>query len=99
MRLRSRDSPITFTLKPRNKTLRLSATHITAAPDETQHDLSKRIARIAGLHIDRLRVTFESSNRVLDKRIHKDSPPKVEDIETEDPVLIIKDLGLLFKSV
>lgn len=96
MRLRSQDSePITFTLKPRNKSIRLSKTEITASPDETQHDLSKRIAEIARLPIARLRVEFESaSKRVLDKRVHRDSPPKVEDIlDTEGTVLIVKDLG------
>lgn len=93
MRLRSQDHPATFTLKSRSRHIRLSATHITAAPDETQHELSKRIAAIAGLPLNRLRTTFETSNRVLDKRIHSDSPPKVEDIPEEDTVLIIKDLG------
>lgn len=98
MRLRRQDSePITFTLKPRNKSIRLSKTEITASPDETQHDLSKRIAEIAHLPIARLRVEFESaSKRVLDKRVHRDSPPKVEDIaDTEGTVLIVKDLGSL----
>ena len=98
MRLRRQDSePITFTLKPRNKSIRLSKTEITASPDETQHDLSKRIAEIARLPIARLRVEFESaSKRVLDKRVHRDSPPKVEDIaDTEGTVLIVKDLGSL----
>jgi len=94
MRLRSQDpSPITYTLKPRNKSIRLSTTEITAVPDDTQHDLSKRIAEIAHLPIDRLRVEFESK-RVLDKRLHRDSPPKLEDIQdTEGAVLIVKDLG------
>jgi hypothetical protein len=95
MRLRSQNHPATFTLKSRSRHIHLSATDITATPDETQHELSKRIATIAGLSLDRLRVTFETSNRVLDKRTHRDSPPKVEDIPEEDTVLIIKDLGLL----
>ena len=93
MRLRNQDSPLTFTLKPRTKSVRLSTTHITSTPEETQHDLSKRVATIANLPLNRLRVTFETSNRVLDKRIHQDSPPKVEDIPDEETVLIIKDLG------
>ena len=93
MRLRKQDSPITFTLKPRNKSIRPSATHITATPEETQHDLSERIAKIANLPLDRLRVTFETSNQVLDKRIHQDNPPKVEDLPDEGDVLVIKDLG------
>ena len=94
MRLRSQDSgPITYTLKPRNKSIRLSTTEIAAAPDDTQHDLSKRIAEIARLPINRLRVEFESK-RVLDKHLHRDSPPKLEDIsDTEGTVLIVKDLG------
>lgn len=97
MRLRTHDTPLTFTLKPRTRTIHLSATHITSPSSETQHDLSKRISTIASLPFSRLRVTFESSNRVLDKRIHKDSPPKVEDIPDEEgTVLIIKDLGLTF---
>jgi hypothetical protein len=100
MRLRSQDSdPITYTLKPRNKSIRLSTTEITAAPDDTQHDLSKRIAEIAHLPIDRLRVEFESK-RVLDKRLHRDSPPKLEDIpDTEGTVLILKDLGTSLPGV
>ena len=93
MRLRSQDGPLTFTLKARNKDIRLSATHITSTREETQHDLSKRIATIASLPLNRLRVTCETSNRVLDKRIHQDSPPKVKDIPDEGTVLIIKDLG------
>jgi hypothetical protein len=94
MRLRSQDdSPITFTLKPRSKSLRLSATHVTATPADTQHELSTRIAKIANLPLNRLRVTFESSNRVLDTRIHRDSPPQVEGIEDEGTVLLVKDLG------
>ena|SRR5436190_629477 len=93
MRLRGQDSPLTFTLKPHNGNIRLSATHITSNPEETQHDLAKRIAAIANLSLHRLRVTFETSNRVLDKRIHQDSPPKVGDIPDEETVLIIKDLG------
>lgn len=96
MRLRSQDSPITFTLKPRNRNLRLSAATITATPEETQHDLSKRIATIANLPLSRLRVVFESSNQVLDKRVHKDSPPKVGDIPDEETVLLIKDLGMIY---
>ena len=94
MRLRSRDSdPIIYTLKPRNKSIRLSTTQITAAPDDTQHDLSKRIAEIAHLPISRLRIEFESK-RVLDKRLHRDSPPKLEDIpDTEGTELIVRDLG------
>jgi len=94
MRLRSQDSgPIIYTLKSRNKSIRLSTTEIAAAPDDTQHDLSKRIAEIAHLPIDRLRVEFESK-RVLDKRLHRDSPPRLEDIpDTEGTALIVKDLG------
>jgi hypothetical protein len=85
---------IEFSLRARNpKTLRLSATHITASLDETQNVLSKRIAEIAGLPIDRLRVTFENSQRVLDKRYHPDSPPKVRDIADQGTALVIKDLG------
>jgi hypothetical protein len=94
MRLRSQDSPLTFTLKARTKRLRLSATEVTANSDETQHELSKRIAKIAGLKFDRLRVTFEGSNKVLDKRYHRDEAPTVADIEEEQPVLFIKDLGM-----
>ena len=94
MTSRNQDVPITFTLKPHNRNVHLSATHITSFLEETQHDLSKRIARIANLSLSRLRATFESSNRVLDKRIHRDSPPRVEDIPSEEgTVLIIKDLG------
>jgi hypothetical protein len=100
MRLRSQDSgPITYTLKPRNKSIRLSTTEITADPDDTQHDLSKRIAEIAHLPLDRLRVEFESK-RVLDKRLHRDSPPKLEDIpDAEGTVLIVKDLGTSLPGV
>ena len=94
MRLRSQDSPLTFKLRSRTKKLRLSADEVTAIPDETQHELSKRIAQIAGLSFDRLRVTFESSNKVLDKRYHHANPPRVADIEEEEPVLLIKDLGM-----
>lgn len=93
MRSRSRDSPLTFTLKSNNRNIRLSETHITSNPEETQHDLSRRIAKIANLPLDRLRVTSETSNRVLDKRIHQESPPRVGDIADEGAVLIIKDLG------
>jgi len=103
MRLRSQDSePITFTLKPRTKSLRLSQTEITATPDETQHDFCKRIAEIARLPLDRLRVEFESESktkRVLDKRVHADHPPKLEDIpDSEGTVLIVKDLGAFLPS-
>ena len=84
---------IEFTLKPHSSKIRLSATHITATEDETQHSLCKRIADIAHLPLNRLRVTFEKSNRVIDKRFHADTVPKVADIANEDNVLIIKDLG------
>jgi hypothetical protein len=93
MRLRNQESPLTFTLKPSNRNIRLSATHITSTPEETQRDLAKRIATIANLPLDRLRVTFGTSNGALDKRIHRDSPPKVEDMPDDGTVLIIKDLG------
>ena len=85
---------MTFTLKSRSKNIRLSATHITVTPDETQHELSKRVAQIAGLSFDRLRVTFENSNKPLDKRTHRDSPPTVADIPDDESVLVIKDLGI-----
>lgn len=85
---------IEFSLRARNpKTLRLAATHITANLDETQNALSKRIAKIAGLPLDRLRVTFENSQIVLDKRFHPDSPPKVRDVSGQGTVLVVKDLG------
>jgi hypothetical protein len=99
MRLRNQDSSITFTLKPRDRNLRLSATNITSTPEETQHDLSKRIATIVRLPLSRLRVTFESSNKVLDKSAHKDSPPKVGDIPDEGTVLLVKDLGIISHQV
>lgn len=82
-----------FTLKTRSKGINLSANRISADPDETQHNLAKRIAQIAKLPLDRLRVTFEASNIVLDKRSHRHSQPKVEDIEGAGTVLLIKDLG------
>jgi hypothetical protein len=95
MRLRKQETPqTTFTLKSRSKRLNLSATHITATGEETQHDFAKRIAQISKLPLSRLRVTFEPSNRVLDKRHHPDSPPKVADIEDEGTVILVKDLGL-----
>jgi hypothetical protein len=84
---------VEFTLKPRNSKLRLSATHITATTDESQHLLCKRIADIAHLPTNRLRVVFENSNRVIDKRAYKENPPKVRDITNEGTVLIVKDLG------
>jgi 3-oxo-5-alpha-steroid 4-dehydrogenase len=84
---------IEFTLKPRSSKLRLSATHITATADESQHSLCKQIADIAHLPLNRLRVTFETSNRVIDKRFHPDTAPKVGDVANEGNVLIIKDLG------
>ena len=94
MRLRSQDStPITFTLKPRSKKIRLSKTQVSATADETQHELSKRVAEIAGLPLERLRATFEKSNKVLDKRTHQESPPTVGDIPDDETVLLIKDLG------
>jgi hypothetical protein len=82
-----------FTLKPRSSNLRLSATHVTATLDDTQHLLCKRIADIAHLPLNRLRATFETSNRVIDKRVHSDTPPKVRDLVDEGTVLVIKDLG------
>ena len=84
---------IEFTLKPHSSKIRLSATHITARGNETQHSLCKRIADIAHLPLNRLRVTFEKSHRVVDKRFHPDTAPKVTDIANEDNILIIKDLG------
>ena len=87
--------PITFTLKPRTRGLRLSATHITAQPDETQYALCHRIAQIAHLKLNRVRVTLEESNRVIDARQHHEHPPTVGDIEGENVTLLIKDLGLL----
>jgi hypothetical protein len=86
--------PITFTLKPRNRGIRLSATHVTATADETQHVLCQRIARIANLKPTRLRVTLETNGRVIDARTHRDNPPMVRDLEGEEPVLLIKDLGI-----
>jgi len=87
--------PVTFTLKPRGKGLKLAATHITADPNETQYDFAKRVAQAARLPITRLRATLEPSNRVLDKRSHADNPPKVSDLVGDDgePVLLVKDLG------
>jgi hypothetical protein len=84
---------VEFTLKPRSSKLRLSATHVTASMDESQHLLCKRIAEIAHLPLNRLRVSFETSNLVVDKRVHKDEPPKIRDIANAGTVLIIKDLG------
>lgn len=89
---------VEFTLKPRSSKLRLSATHVTASMDESQHLLCKRIAEIAHLPLNRLRVTFETSNLVVDKRVHKDEPPKIRDIANAGTVLIIKDLGTPSRS-
>jgi hypothetical protein len=86
-------SPITFTLKPRNRKLRLSATHVTATPDEIQYALCQRIAQIAHLKMSRLRVTVEANGRVVDARQHGENPPVVADIQGEQPVLLVKDLG------
>jgi len=86
---------VEFTLKPaRSSKVRLSATHVTASMDESQHLLCKRIAEIAHLPLNRLRGVFETSNLVVDKRAHKDEPPKVRDIANAGTVLIIKDLGM-----
>ena len=86
---------LTFTLKPRGKGLKLSATHITADPNETQHDFAKRVAEAARLPITRLRATLEPSNRVLDKRSHAENPPKVSDFvgDQGEAILLVKDLG------
>lgn len=89
-------TPLTFTLKPRARNVRLSATHVTATPDETQYALCQRIAEIAHLPMSRLRVTFESAaDRVLDKRFYATDAPKVEDIADQERTLLIKDLGNL----
>ena len=90
----STSEPISFTLKPRNRKVRLSATHVTATPDETQYALCQRIAQIAHLNMSRLRVTVEGSGTVVDARVHTENPPKVADIQTENLVLLVKDLGI-----
>lgn len=84
---------VTFTLKPRTRQVRLSETTVTVNLDDTQHDLSKRIARISHLPINRLRITFENSTKVVDSRTHPQDPPKVRDIADEGTVLVVKDLG------
>ena len=94
MELKKQTDTLTFTLKPRGK-LRISATHITADPNETQCEFAKRVAKTVRLPISRLRATLEPSKRVLDKQSHADNPPKVSDFvgDQGEPVLLIKDLG------
>jgi len=95
MRLRSQDgAPVEYTLKPRSHSVRLSTTQITVTPDETQHDVSERIATIANLPLSRLRVNLETSNQVLDKRVHADAAPKMGDLLDDETVLVVKDLGI-----
>jgi hypothetical protein len=91
----SQETVVIFSLRARNpRTLALSATHVTATLDETLNVLCERIAQIAGLPLNRLRATFETSHRALDKRFHPDSPPTVRDVAPNDgTVLVIKDLG------
>jgi len=95
MRLRSQDNAaVEYTLKPRSRNVRLSTTQITATPDETQQDVCTRIATIANLPLSRLRVTLETSNRVLDKHVHADMAPKMGDLPDDETVLVVKDLGI-----
>lgn len=99
MRLRSQDSAaVEYTLKARGRSVRLSTTQITASPEETQHDFNKRIAAIAKLPLNRLRVTLETSNTVIDKRVHADAAPTMEALPGDETVLLVKDLGVSSSS-
>jgi hypothetical protein len=89
----TQEGTVTFTLKPRTRKVRLSETTVVVNLDDTQHDLCKKIAKISRLPINRLRITFENSARVVDARTHPQDPPKVRDIAAEGTVLVVKDLG------
>jgi hypothetical protein len=89
-------SPLSFTLRSYTRSLQLSATHVTSSPTETQRDLCIRIAKIAKLPLNRVRVTFENPrNVVLDKRVQlAKTAPRMSDVAHYEPMLLIKDLGL-----
>jgi hypothetical protein len=89
-------SPLSFALRSRTRSLHLSATQIASSPIETQHNLCVRIAEIAKLPLNRIRVTFENPrNVVLDKRVQlAETAPRMSDVVKYEPVLLVKDLGL-----
>ena len=85
---------VTFRLKSRSRSLKLSADQVSVDPDVTQFFLCQQIAQIARLPINRVRATLETTGKAVDRRFHQNDAPRVRDIANEGTVLVIKDLGI-----